>query len=109
MSAQGLFPHAAASVQFIAGAPSFLWQSGEFQAAIVDNGVGDVTLQFQAANGIDATECSFLVTPRNNAARINISVEQVDDTDKRVRIFDEAAAGLADINFDLFVLRRVIV
>ena len=72
MSATNLEIHAAGQVNTVPGVPVFIWQTGEWAAAITDTGVGDVTLTFNASNGIDAAEAVWKCTIIAVAARITI-------------------------------------
>ena len=100
---------AAGSVVFAAGAPSFLWQSGDFEAVITDTGVGDITVTLK--EGLDASECSIQCTPRAAQAAsglTTIGVVHTSDTAKQITIVQEGAAGAAsaraDVNFDIAIL-----
>jgi prolyl oligopeptidase PreP (S9A serine peptidase family) len=108
MSARGTEIHASCLVQFVATVPSFVWQSGEFANAITDNGAGDVTLTFNAADGVDGTEVVWSGQALNSTRAI-VSFETLTDTTTRVRIFDIAGNALADINFCAVALRHVII
>jgi len=99
-----------ASVVFTAGAPSFLFQSGEFTGTITDNGTGDITLNLNAADAVDASECSIVCTPRAAQAAsglTSIGVVHTSDTAKQITIVQEGAAGAAsaraDVNFDICI------
>lgn len=109
MSARGTEVHACCSVDMVTAAPAFVWQSGEFAAAITDNGNGDVTLTFNAADGVDITEVAWDAQPLRNAARVTIAVEALTDTTTRIRIYDQVAGALTDVNFCAIVYRRVII
>ena len=110
MSARGTEVHAACAVQFTGGVPNFAWQSGEFDAAaFVDNGAGDITLTFNAANGVDITEIAWDVQPLFNAARVTIAVEALTDTTTRFRIYDQVTAGLLDVPFSAIAYKLVII
>lgn len=109
MSATNLELHAAGFVDMVTAAPAFTWQTGEWAAAITDNGAGDVTLTFNAANGIAATEAVWKCTVVAAAARISIAVDLLTVTTARIRVFDEATAGLIDRNFTVLVWRKNIV
>lgn len=108
--------YAACSVQFIAGAPSYLWQSGEFDNLITDNGVGDVTLTLRADKGISLAQCAIICTPRTANTEVQLATahdaagpSNDSNRDKRIRIFDETGVGAAvDEDFDLLIVRQLI-
>ena len=106
MSATNLEIHAAGQVNTVPGVPVFIWQTGEWAAAITDTGVGDVTLTFNASNGIDAAEAVWKCTVIAVAARITISVDHLTDTTARFRIFSEATGAAADALFTVMCWRR---
>ncbi len=108
MSNRNLEIHAAGQVAFPAGAPTFIWQSGEW-ASLGDTGVGDVLMTFNAANGVDLTEAVWCVQPMVAAGRITGSVNQTTDLACQIQIYDEATAGLIDTPFSIVVWRRNIV
>ena len=84
-----------------AGGISSGWiYSRGFAAAITRNGVGDYTLTLD--QGIDSTQSSIHVTPRESPGAI-VSAVHVSDTDKRIRTFNAAGAAV-DIDFDVLVL-----
>jgi len=109
MSARNLEIHAAGQVNFPAGAPTWVWQTGEWANAITDTGVGDALLSFNAANGVDRTECVWCVTPIHTAARITVMALQTTDLLCQIQIYDEATAGLIDVPFSVIVWRRNLV
>jgi hypothetical protein len=88
-----------ASIKFTAGAPSFLTQSGDFDAAITDNGAGDITLNL--ANPIDPSEAIFLGSVRG-ATQGSVTITSATDTTIRLGISDFSA--LADLACDLAIL-----
>ncbi len=92
-----------ASIAFNAGAPSFLSQSGDFDAAITDNGAGDVTLNL--ANPIDPDEAIFLGSVRG-ATQGSVTITSATDTTIRLAISDFTA--LADLDCDLAILVKPI-
>jgi len=79
--------------------PAYVYSRG-FAAAITRNGVGDYTLTLD--QGIDSTQSSIKVTPRQSPGAI-VSAVHVSDTDKRIRTFNAVGAA-ADIDFDVLVL-----
>lgn len=100
---------AAGSVVFTAGVPSFAWQSGDFAAAIADTGTGDISVTM--SQGVDATECAIVCTPRAAQAAsglTSIGVVHTSDTVKQFTIVQEGAAGAAsaraDVNFDFVIV-----
>ncbi len=111
MSARGTEIHAACSVVFAAGVPSFRWQSGEFTGAITDTGVGNITLNFNAANGVDITESAWSLTARQAGAQIEFNVVVTSDIAVQVVTWDEGGgpAAVADVDFDAICYRLVII
>lgn len=105
---------ACGSIQFDeGGTPSFRFQSGDFLAAVVDNGVGDVAVDFLPGNGASAFACAYKATARAALAAsglVSISVTDTSDTRKRFMILQEQAAGaasaLADVDFDFQIWTR---
>lgn len=102
---------ACGTVFFNAGVPSFLMQSGDFQAAIIDTGVGDVSVDFLPGNGVDQNACAIVASPRAVLAAsglVSIGVTHTSDTRKRFTILQEGAAGAAsaaaDVNFDFQIV-----
>ncbi len=97
--------HCAAFVEFSgAGVPSYSWQSGEFTGTITDSGVGDIVLNLNANQGIDATECACVCTPHNPAnwpLRVMHSVTHSGDTTKKIDIAEEGAGGIASVVADI--------
>lgn len=105
---QRMCVQAAGSVVFTAGAPSFVWQSGDFSAVIADNGVGDISVTLLQA--VKSTECAIVCTPRAALAASNlttIGVVHTSDTVKQFTIVQEGAAGAAsaraDVAFDFAI------
>lgn len=101
----GIEFHALASVD--PDAPSFILNSGAF-TNIVANGVGDFTVTFGAAEGLDASEGALFAKPRGNIDDGYCIVEHVDDLNKRIRVFTTGAgpvAVAADLPFDIWALR----
>lgn len=105
--------HAVAAIQFVAGAPSFLWQDGSFAAAIQDNGVGNITVSLVQDRAIDDTEAGYLITSRDVAqpdtsgtvagsgAGPNADV----DRDKLIQISNAQIPVAADVDFSLCIFK----
>jgi len=88
-----------ASIAYVAGAPTFRVQSGDFGPTIADNGTGDFTLTL--ASPIDPAEAciSFGVRGTSGAA----AVATWTDTTLRIVVTDLAGAA-ADTDCDLTIL-----
>jgi hypothetical protein len=93
-----------ASIKFTAGVPSFLSQSGDFDAAITDNGAGDVTLTL--ANPIDPDEAIYTGSTRSAIAGA-VTFKALTDTTIRVFIDDFTGTG-ADYDCDICILVKPI-
>ena len=79
--------------------PAYVFNRG-FAAAITRNGAGDYSLTLD--QGIDSTQSSIHVTPRESPGAI-VTAVHTSDTSKQILLFD--AAGMAtDIDFDVLVL-----
>jgi len=111
MSARGCEIHAACSVVFAGGVPSFRWQSGEFTGVITDTGVGNISLNFNAANGVDITECAWSITctPAAAGVQYEFNVNTTSDLITQIVTWDEGAgpAAVADVDFDAICYRLV--
>ena len=105
--------YAAAAVAFTMGTPAYTWQSGQFSGTIVDTATGNITIQFAADKGIDATECVALLSMRGTLAASGLtafSLFHSDDLSKNIRIVQEAGGGgasvAADVDFDVVFLKK---
>ena len=97
-----------ASIAFAAGVPAFVNQSGDFDAVIVDNGVGDISITFVAGSGLaaGAYAASFNVVGALAASQLTtFGIVDVSAREKRITVLREGAAGavsaLADVNFQV--------
>lgn len=88
-----------ASIEYVAGAPTFRVQSGDFDATIVDGGTGDFTLTL--ASPIDPAEACISFGCRGAAGAAHVATWT--DTTLRVLVSDLAGAA-ADTDCDLTIL-----
>lgn len=108
--------HAIGSVAFTAGSPAFVANNGAFSATITDTGTGNIGLNMADGYAIDSTQCAVVCTARATLAAsglVAFGVAHTSDVIKQVTILQEAAMGaasaLADVNFDVAILRVEIV
>ena len=109
MSAQNLVQEqvvALANLDWAAGVPSIRASSKGLTATIVDNGVGDVTVNLPANSAVDAADTIVQVTP-NAAVFANVVYDRANSTAtaKRFRVFDAAAAALDNIPLTIRIAR----
>lgn len=110
INSTNFIPLAACMVDTVPGAPVFVGARLGFTTAIVDNGVGDVTLELADRNPIDLTNADYQATCLGSAALFAV-VDPTAPGDRliRVRIFNAAAAGAAaDGSFCLKVNRKAV-
>lgn len=79
--------------------PTYFFNRG-FAATITRNGAGDYSLTLD--QGLDSTQCSVHITPRQSPGAIVACVHTSDEI-KQILLFD-AAGMAADIDFDVVVL-----
>lgn len=113
MSQGNLSLYAAGSVAFPAGAPTWVWHSGEFTGVITDTGAGDCQLLMNAAQGIDAAECAVLLSVRGAVANwprgVSCNCVHTSDISKQILLAQEGAAAgadaAADVAFDIVIVK----
>lgn len=108
--------HFAATVTHITGVATYLWQSGEATGTITDAGVGNITLNLSANQGVDAAECACVCSSIEVGAtwprRVMHSVTHTSDVAKQIITTQEGAAGAvsaaADIGFAIWIVKNEI-
>ena len=88
-----------ASIAYVAGAPTFRVQSGDFSPTIIDGGTGDFTLTF--ASPIDPTDACICFASRGATSAPYVAAWT--DTTLQVLVKDLSGAA-ADRDCDLTIL-----
>lgn len=104
--------HAQAIIQYDGGgAPVFVWQDGGFDATIVDDGTGQLTVTL--VQGLDDTEMTAQITgygatPLGGASWVGIGGGPSNDADfdKQINLVNAAGAA-ADLSFCLTVFKNL--
>lgn len=95
---------AAGLAQYAAGVPSWTWQTGGFNNAIGDTGVGDAAVTLQTDHQVDPTEAYIEAHAFNGAANSNINT--VHSSDTAIQVLGAVAAVATDLGFYIAVYRR---